>query len=68
MARLTQRGAVTFRAELGGPGEVKLCLVIDVVRLTASRERNLAAILAALPKSTAAEVRRLVRSIRRERE
>jgi len=58
--KVTERGAITFRAELGGPGEVKVCLVVDVARLTASRERTLTGILAALPRSTAKEVRRLI--------
>lgn len=58
--KITERGAITFRTELGGAAEIKVCLVIDIARLTASRERTLTAILAALPRSTAKEVRRLI--------
>lgn len=58
--KVTERGAITFRAELGGPGEVKVCLVVDIARLTASRERTLTGILSALPSSIRKEVRRQI--------
>lgn len=68
MAHFTKRGAIGFRVELGGPGEVKACLVVSVPKLTASRERTLSAILAALPKSTRGEFKRLMRETKKDEE